>query len=136
METLDPARSSLSPLDSSGNGTSAISGTSSGWYVDKVKFQAVDHVVDSRDYFIDFDLLVKAGLLQGVPESASPDNGGGTTTGSYSWYVKDSGQVESLLYFLPSNGDAFRVIDATTGQVTNADDGTVDTRGFQEGVYP
>ena len=104
--------------------------------MDKVKFQAVDYAVDSRDFFIDFNLLVKAGLLQGVPESASPDNGGGTTTGSYSWYIKDSGAVSPLLYFLPSNGDEFRAIDATTGQVTNANDGSVDTRGFQDGVYP
>lgn len=96
----------------------------------------MDHAIDSRDYFIDFNLLVKAGLLQDVPESASPDTGGGSSIGSYSWYVRDSGAVSSLLYFLPSNGDAFRVIDATTGQVTNADDGTVDTRGFQDGVYP
>lgn len=136
LETLAPARTGLSALDANGGGTSAISGASSGWYVDKVKFQASDHAVDSRDYFIDFNLLVKAGLLQAVPESASPDNGGGTSTGSYSWYVTDSGAVRSLLYFLPSNGDAFRVIDATTGQVTNADDGTVDTRRFQDGVYP
>ena len=123
-------------MSSDGTSAAAISGASSGWYVDKVKFQAVDYAVDSRDFFIDFNLLVKAGLLQGVPESASPDTGGGSSIGSYSWYVRDSGAVSSLLYFLPSNGDAFRVIDATTGQVTNADDGTVDTRGFQDGVYP
>ena len=138
METLDPARtnSSISALSSDGNGANAISGASSGWYFDKVKSQAVDHAIDSRDYSIDFRLLVDAGLLQAVPKSASPDNGGGSTSGSYSWYVKDSGAVSSLLFFLPSNGDAFRVIDATTGQVTNAEDGSVDTRGFQDGVYP
>ena len=101
-----------------------------------MKFQAVDHAIDSRDYFIDFRLLVDVGLLQAVPESASPDNGGGSTSGSYNWYVKDSGAVSSLLFFLHSNGDAFRVIDATTGQVTNDEDGSVDTRGFQDGVYP
>jgi len=138
LETLDPARtnSSISALSSDGSSANAISGGSSGWYVDKVKFQAVDHAVDSRDYFIDFTLLVKAGLLQAVPESASPDNGGVSISGSYSWYVRDSGAAQSLLYFLPSNGDSFRVIDATTGQVTNSEDGSVDSRGYQDGVYP
>ena len=104
--------------------------------MDKVSFQAKEYAIDSRSYFIDFRLLVKAGLLQAVPESASPDNGGGSTSGSYSWYIKESGQVKSLLYFLPSNGDKFPVVSEDGTTVTIGDDGTVDTRGFQDGVYP
>ena len=106
-----------------------------GWYVDKVTFQGSEFAIDTRDYFMDFRLLVDEGLIQKVPESASPDNGGGSSTGSYSWYVTATGQVDSLLYFLPSNGDQFPVVDSD-GNVTVGDDGTVDTRGFQEGVFP
>jgi len=122
-----------------------------GWYVDDINFQTAVQAIDSRDYFVDFRLLVDAGLLQATPESASPDNGGGTTEGSYSWYVKETGQVESLLYFLPSNSQKFGVADdpltldidesiveddPTTTDVDESDDGSVDTRGFQDGVYP
>ena len=59
-----------------------------GWYVDKITFQGANYSVDTRAYIIDFRLLVDAGLLQNIPESASPDNGGGSTDGSYVWYVK------------------------------------------------
>ena len=109
--------------------------TDGGWYVDKVKFQGQFFAVDTRDYFIDFKLLVDAGFLQQVPKSASPDNGFGTTSGSYSWYVKASGEVESNFYFLPSNSEAF--VDPDQDPVPEpADDGTLDVRGFFEGVYP
>ena len=120
-----------------------------GWFVDRVTFQGNKFATDSRDFIIDFNLLVDAGLLQNVPESASPDNGGGSTDGSYTWYVKESGQVQSLLYFLPINGEKFPVVDdpdtaedesilddPTTTDVDESKDGTVDTRGFQDGVYP
>ena len=93
---------------------------------DKLTFQANEFGVDSRGYFIDFTKLVKAGLLQKVPASASPDNGGGTISGSYSWYIKADGSVESLFYFTPSNGTANN----------GSSDGTVDVRGFFSGVYP
>ena len=102
-----------------------------GWYVDKVTFQGQNYAVDSRDYFIDFSSLVSASFLQGVPKSASPDNPGGSTSGSYSWYIDAHGSVKSLFYFLPSNGDAFVDTDQDP-----ADDGTLDARGFFEGVYP
>lgn len=124
-----------------------------GWYVDRVTFQAQKFAIDSRSYIIDFRLLVDAGLLQNVPESASPDNGGGSTSGSYVWYIKESGQVQSLLFFLPSNGDKFPVLDdpdttdvdesvfvddPNTPNIDESlgEDGTVNTRGFQDGVYP
>ena len=124
-----------------------------GWFVDRVTFHGSTFAIDSRDYIIDFSLLVDAGLLQNVPESASPDNGGGSTKGSYIWYVKESGQVQSVLFFLPSNGEKFKLVDdPTTADIDESifvddpntpdideslgKDGTVDTRGFQDGVYP
>ena len=123
----------LGPTDSGSeenlNGeTGTLAGTGSGWYLSKKVFQGKEYAADTRNYFIDFDLLVKAGLLQKVPESASRDNGGGDDTkGSYSWYVNQSGQVESVYYFFPSNGLGF---DGETS------DGTLDLRGFFDGVYP
>ena len=89
----------------------------------------VDGVVDSRDFFIDFTQLVTAGLLQNVPQSASPDNGGGSDTGSYSWFVKETGQVESLFFHFPENDLNFETDEPTTKSL-------LDFRGFQEGVYP
>ena len=122
------------PFDTTANNGFGATPTG-GWYVDKVKFQGQFYAVDSRDYFLDFNLLVDAGFLQQVPESASPDNGGGTTDGSYSWYVKANGSVESLFYFLPSNGDAF--VDPDQDDPADpADDGTLTVRGFFDGVYP
>ena len=123
------------PVDTVANsGLGAV--PTGGWSVDKVQFQGVWYAVDSRDYFIDFNLLVDAGFLQEVPESASPDNRGGVAAGgSYSWYVKANGAVESLYYFVPSNGDAF--VDPDQDPVPNpADDGTLEVRGFFAGVYP
>jgi prepilin-type N-terminal cleavage/methylation domain-containing protein len=102
--------------------TDAGTGTGPGWFVAKVTFQGTDYAADTQDYFIDFDRLVAAGLLQQAPESASTDNGGGSTEGSYSWYVKETGQISSLFYHLPSNGvSPF---------------GGLDLRGFVDGVYP
>ena len=126
------------PFDTFANAGFGTTPTPGGWYVDKVKFQDEFYAVDTRDYFIDFDLLVKAGFLQKVPESASPDTGGGTVKGSYSWYVRADGAVESLFYFLPSNSDAFVDIDVPSGTPVPAplDDGTLDVRGFFDGVYP
>ena len=93
-----------------------------GWTLDQVTFQGDRYGVDSRGYFIDFDLLVKDGFLQSAPHSASLDNKGGTTKGSYSWYVKRNGEVESLLFYQPVNG----VVPT----------GGLDNRGCIEGVYP
>ena len=57
------------------------------------------YVIDSRDWFINFERLLAKRYLAEVPESASPDNGG---TGSYSWYVDPNGQVKSVLYSNPA----------------------------------
>ena len=99
-----------------------------GWYVGKIAVQGIEYAVDSRDYFLDFDLLVSAGLLKAAPESASTDNGGVSSgDGSYSWYIDANGNVESILGVFPYNGLLF---DGTPIV------GAGDTRGFIEGVYP
>jgi prepilin-type N-terminal cleavage/methylation domain-containing protein len=98
-----------------------------GWYVTKVTHQGKDFAVDTRDYFIDFRKLVAAGLLQSAPKSASPDNGGGSDTGSYSWYVKPTGEVSSMFFHYPTNGTDIN------GKVSAKSE---DLRGFNDGVYP
>jgi len=76
--------------------------TLKGWHViEDVERSSLLYIVDSRDYFIDFTLLVSAGLLEKVPGSASSDNDGSSTTGSYSWFVDGNGRVQSLLFFYP-----------------------------------
>ena len=72
-----------------------------GWHVATVTQEGAIYIVDSRDYFIDFEKLAEDGLLEKVPTSASPDTGGGTDSGSYSWYVDTKGRVRSLLFFFP-----------------------------------
>ena len=66
----------------------------------------VSYQTDPRYFFIDFEVLVTDGLLDAVPESASPDNkpssGTATYTGSYAWYVDANGKVQSLYRHLPS----------------------------------
>ena len=83
------------------------------WYVAVVTRVDTDYIVDSRDYFIDFQKLVENRLLEKTPASASPDNAGSAATGSYSWYIDSLGTVTSLDYFFPES----------------------DQTGFQE-VYP
>ena len=68
-----------------------------------------------------------AGLLQSSPNSASTDNGGGASTGSYSWYVESTGEVTSLFFHFPTNG---------TDIFGNASSNSEDLRGFIESVYP
>ena len=79
--------------------------TAGGWHVVKVTKQVTEYVVDTRDYFVDFDKLISGGYLPDVPESASLDNrpsgSSNVYDGSYSWYVDTNGRVKSLLYFFP-----------------------------------
>jgi len=79
--------------------------TALGWHVVIVRKGETDFLVDTRDYFIDFDKLVNAGLLERVPGSASTDNtatkDADSPIGSYSWYVDGNGRVQSLLFFFP-----------------------------------
>ena len=85
-----------------------------GWKVVSVTRSAIAYYVDTRDYLINFDLLVSAGLLDKVPSSASTDNkpSGSTNTysGTYSWYVDASGKVQALLFSYP--------VPANTGHVS------------------
>jgi len=107
----------------------SLAGSGSGWYVVKVTRHNTDYVVDTRDYLIDFAKLTtddpsngKLALLDSVPSSASSDNGGGSSSGSYSWYVDADGKVNSVYYHFPTNGVA--------------PSGGDDNRGFVSGVYP
>ena len=77
--------------------------TASGWYVAVISREGTTYIADSRDYFIDFNKLVDAGLLEKPPSSASLDNIGGSETGSYSWFVDQSGRVKSLPFFYPES---------------------------------
>ena len=77
--------------------------TASGWYVVTIDREGINYIADSRDYFIDFNQLIDAGLVEKAPTSASPDNLGGSETGSYSWYVDKSGRVKSLPFFYPES---------------------------------
>ena len=77
----------------------------SGWHLARVKRGFVSYVVDTRDYFIDFDKLEGGGYLKSIPETASLDNQPpgsiNVYEGSYSWYVDDEGKVKSLFFFFP-----------------------------------
>ena len=79
---------------------------SPGWQVAPVVRQGATYLIDSRDYFINFDKLVLAGLLEDVPASASKDNqppgSSRTLSGPYSWFVNPEGTVQSLLFFFPT----------------------------------
>jgi prepilin-type N-terminal cleavage/methylation domain-containing protein len=52
----------------------SLANTYGGWAVVKVTRQSIDYVVDTRDYFIDFDKLVTGGYMDKVPGSGSLDN--------------------------------------------------------------
>ena len=68
---------------------------------------AKDYAIDSRDYFLDFDLMVTETsdtLLKDIPDSVSSDNDS-TLDGSYSWYVDASGKVKSLYAFFPESSE-------------------------------
>lgn len=85
--------------------TDEVDLTHPGWQAVKTLRQNAEYLVDSRDYFINFDRLVLEGYLEAVPPSASPDNqlldSRRTFVGPYSWYVNNQGIVDSLLYAFP-----------------------------------
>lgn len=81
------------------------------WKTSSVTVDGINYVVDSRDWFIDIDLLVQKGYLKKVPLSISSDNTSGTANGSYSWYIDASGEVKSMLYSKPTEkSDGFQGI--------------------------
>ncbi|NQW22730.1 MAG: type II secretion system protein [SAR202 cluster bacterium] len=115
---------------------SAAPGTDS-WYAGKVDLQGTMYAVDTRGYFIDFDVLIKAGLLKAAPESASTDNGGVSTGGgSYGWFVNANGSVDSILSVFPYNGQL--LTDGIVGSAITDASGVKasDLRGFVAGIYP
>ena len=85
--------------------------TGEGWHVVTVSRQGTEYIVDSRDFFIDFDRLVSTGFLKEVPASASRDNSpdldpSATSikyAGSYSWFINSNGKVDSLLFSFPES---------------------------------
>ncbi len=83
--------------------------TTAGWFVAQVTRGGTTYIVDTRDYFINFESIVTGGFMDQIPESASPDNkptGSSLTySGSYSWYVASNGKVKSLFYFLPTTAN-------------------------------
>ena len=81
------------------------------WKTSAVTVDGINYVVDSRDWFIDIDLLVQKGYLKKIPLSISSDNTSGTANGSYSWYVNESGEVKSMLHSKPTEkSDGFQGI--------------------------
>ncbi len=106
-----PAEEVLNDEDSTGAET--------GWRVATVVVGTITYYVDSRDYFVDFDLLVTSdssdGLLRQPPESASQENCSvSSCNGSYTYYIDAQGNVRTLLSNFPQP----------------------ETLGFQEGVFP
>ena len=96
--------------------------TAVGWQVATVVVEgpggsSITYYVDSRNFLIEFDLMLKSnnprGSLRRPPESASELNCI-ACTGSYIYYVSDDGEVETL-------PDSFPEPDNT---------------GFQKGVFP
>ncbi len=80
-----------------------ITETGEHWNTDTVSIGSTVYFISSRDYFVDFAELVTQNLLNDSPGSASADTGGGSTSGSYSWYVDSNGRVKSLYYFFPES---------------------------------
>ena len=89
-----------------------------GWHVAPIAVAGVTNYVDSRDYFVDFDLMLNEtgeGFLRVPPESASEDNcSESACTGSYIYYIDAVGNMKTLLASFPATS----------------------TTGFQPGVFP
>jgi len=117
----------------------ALDGSSSGWYVVQKDLSGTKYAADSRDYFINFTKIVAAGLMKKVPSSVGLDNPGGSSGGSYSWYVDGTGIVSALYYYFPTNGVTSTKTnvnpDSSTISGTTTTNGP-DNRGFQTNVYP
>ncbi|MBF8267798.1 MAG: hypothetical protein HW388_1306, partial [Dehalococcoidia bacterium] len=76
-----------------------------GWHMATAVRETKIYYVDTRDYIIDVELLVDAGLLGDAPASAADDNCPTTVcTGSYIYYMDADGQVQTLLASFPVVG--------------------------------
>ena len=89
--------------------TTPVDGAVDHWNTTSVTRGTKTFIVDSRDWFMDFDELVTGDFLTEVPTSASVDNKS-TATGSYSWYVDGEGKVASVFFFFPdtSTGSGYQ----------------------------
>ncbi|MQG18611.1 MAG: type II secretion system protein [SAR202 cluster bacterium] len=71
-----------------------------GWHVSKITYLSNTYYVDSRDYFINFDLL--SDMFRNYPKSAAQENcPTSTCTGSYIYFIDKNGTVQTLLAELP-----------------------------------
>ena len=70
------------------------------WNTVTVTVDGIDYVVDSRDWFVNFDRMLEQGYIEDIPESGSPDNSD-NGTGSYSYYVDENLEVKTMLYERP-----------------------------------
>ena len=70
------------------------------WNTTTVTVKGTDYLIDSRDSFLNFDLMLKRKYIVKIPDSASPDNST-DGKGSYSYYVDENLEVKSMLYTRP-----------------------------------
>jgi prepilin-type N-terminal cleavage/methylation domain-containing protein len=114
---LNPDRGTLGGTPGwNDNDNSGYRDTGEDWNCDTETKGTKIYRFSTGNFIIKMDELVTEGYLPDVPDSASADNST-TGTGSYTWYVKSDGRVESLYHELPY-------------------DGATPQTGFQDGVYP
>lgn len=79
-------------------------GAEPGWHVQPVVVRGATFFVDSRDFFIDFDLASEMGVLREPPRAAAPDNcpTSNRCRGSYIFFLNANNKVETLLGAFPS----------------------------------
>ena len=71
-----------------------------GWHVSTITYLTNTYYVDSRDFLINFDLLIN--MFRSYPKSAAQENCPTTTcTGSYIYFIDKNGTVKTLLAELP-----------------------------------
>ncbi len=79
-------------------------GAEPGWHVQPVVVRGATFFVDSRDFFIDFDLASEMGVLREPPRAAAPDNcpTSNRCQGSYIFFLNANNKVQTLLGAFPS----------------------------------
>ena len=76
-----------------------------GWHVQEVVFRGITYFVDSRDFFIDFDLAKELGAIRKVPKAAAPENCPRSPSkcgGSYIYFLNADNRVDTLLADFPA----------------------------------
>tara|TARA_Y100001960_G_scaffold319120_1_gene389997 strand:+ start:127 stop:828 length:702 start_codon:yes stop_codon:yes gene_type:complete len=71
------------------------------WNTVQITRGETEYEIDSRDCFINFEFLIGKEIDE-LPKSASKDNHQSKGDGSYSWYIDDKGQVQSLFFYYPT----------------------------------